>query len=255
MNKYNIFIRTQSIIDNILDIDDLEVGVVIDSYNYGKDSFFLNGKKYWLKDLFEIQIFTFDNEKIKTIDQLEHFCKHEMLMRTGYSRREKWIPKEILSEVGKNITSSFIKTEYGILKHNRVDNSIIDNFVDKQRILELRNIHNNDFDFTKLIAFLEELNLAYQNKMFLSIPMLVRAIIDHVPPLFGKTTFLEVAGSHGSKSFKENMSHLEKSNRKIADSLLHTQIRQKENLPTEVQINFKNDIDVLLQEIIRINLK
>ena len=48
------------------------------------------------------------------------------------------------------------------------------------------------------------------------------------------------------------MNILEKSSRKIADSYLHTQIRKNESsLPTETQINFKNDLDVLLQEIER----
>jgi hypothetical protein len=49
------------------------------------------------------------------------------------------------------------------------------------------------------------------------------------------------------------MTNLDKSSRKIADSYLHTHIRNKETLPNKTQINFKYDLDVLLQEIVRAN--
>jgi hypothetical protein len=80
---------------------------------------------------------------------------------------------------------------------------------------------------------------------------LVRSVIDHIPPLFGKTNFAEVCGSHGTRSFKDSMNKLE-SCRKIADSYLHTQIRNRESLLTRTQIDFRADLDVLLQEIVRV---
>ncbi len=49
------------------------------------------------------------------------------------------------------------------------------------------------------------------------------------------------------------MTNLENSSRKIADSYLHTRIRNKESLPNRTQVNFSNDMDVLLSEIIRIS--
>jgi len=125
-------------------------------------------------------------------------------------------------------------------------------YVDINRIMELNNITTNNFDLTKLIQFCIELNRAYNKKSYLTIPLLVRAIIDHVPPIFGKQNFTEVCGSCGTKSFKESMNILDKSSRKIADSIIHTQIRNKEVLPNETQINFKADLDVLLAEIYRI---
>jgi hypothetical protein len=48
------------------------------------------------------------------------------------------------------------------------------------------------------------------------------------------------------------MEHLDKSLRKIADAHLHPQIRKKEILPNKTQVNFSNDLDVLLSEIVRI---
>lgn len=123
-------------------------------------------------------------------------------------------------------------------------------FVNSDRILELQNVKSN-YDLTKLIQFCKELNNAYRKKSYLSIPLLIRAIIDHIPPIFGKLNFSDVCGSHGTKSFKDSMNNLDNSLRKIADSTIHTQIRRKETLPNETQINFKADLDVLLSEICR----
>jgi hypothetical protein len=39
----------------------------------------------------------------------------------------------------------------------------------------------------------------------------------------------------------------------IADSALHTQIRQRESIPGAAQVNFGADLDVLLAEVIRIS--
>jgi len=126
------------------------------------------------------------------------------------------------------------------------------NFVNQNRIKELRVIKSNDFDISKLVRFCEELNSAFSFENFLSTAMLVRAIVDHIPPVFGKTSFTEVANNHGSKSFKDSMKNLDNSSRKISDSHLHTQIRKKEVLPNSNQVDFSNDLDVLLSEVCRV---
>ncbi|HUV07200.1 MAG TPA: hypothetical protein VMX75_05690 [Spirochaetia bacterium] len=126
-------------------------------------------------------------------------------------------------------------------------------YVDPTRIQELKNITGTRFDLLKLIELCEELNISHSKKVILAIPTLVRSILDHVPPIFGQKSFKEVLNNYsGAKSFKDSMTNLENSSRKIADAFLHTQIRAKESLPTETQVNFKNDLDVLLQEIVRL---
>jgi hypothetical protein len=125
-------------------------------------------------------------------------------------------------------------------------------FVDPNRITELKGIKNFNFDLSKLIRKCEELNIAYSTECYFSVGMLIRAVIDHVPPIFIKKNFSEVTGGHGTRSFQESMTHLDKSSRKISDSMLHTQIREKEILPSKTQVNYSSDLDVLLAEIIRI---
>lgn len=127
-------------------------------------------------------------------------------------------------------------------------------FVDTKRIKELKNIKNNQFDFSRLIQMVKELNDAFSKDNYLTVIFFVRAIIDHVPPVFGCKNFSEVANNYkGSESFKGLMLNLDTQSRKIADHYLHTQIRKKESLPIEKQVNFSSALDFLLAEIIRIS--
>ena len=126
-------------------------------------------------------------------------------------------------------------------------------YIDINRINEVKQLHSENFDFIRLIRMLEELNQNYRMNNFLSVAMLARAIIDHVPPLFGCATFSEIANNYaGSQSFKGSMGSLSTSLRKIGDSHLHTQVRKKEILPNKNQVDFSNDLDVLLAEVVRI---
>jgi hypothetical protein len=126
-------------------------------------------------------------------------------------------------------------------------------FVDKARLQELQHLHSDQHDLTKLIGLCEELNRCVETECVFAIAMLTRAILDHVPPIFGAARFSEVANNaEGAKSFKESMQHLSNSARKIADAHLHVQIRRREVLPTMVQVDFSRDLDVLLGEIVRV---
>lgn len=147
---------------------------------------------------------------------------------------------------------SLIEDGFQKPKQKRSSNYISTKYVNLKRIEELRSVNSPEYDLKRLISKCEELNRCYENECFFSCAMLVRSIIDHVPPIFGKNNFSEVTGSYGTRSFKDSMIHLEKSSRKIADSYLHTHIRRKESLPNETQVDFSRDLDVLLAEIIRI---
>src|SRR5690606_41197512 len=88
---------------------------------------------------------------------------------------------------------------------------LLEEYVDSERIEELSKIVNPKYDLTRLIKLLKELNFAYYNEAYLTIPMLLRAIIDHVPPIFNKSNFADVCGSYGGRSFKDSMKHLDSS--------------------------------------------
>lgn len=127
-----------------------------------------------------------------------------------------------------------------------------DRYVSLTRIAELR-ASRGTYDMTRLVRLCEELNEASEGECHMTTAMLVRAIVDHVPPVFGVNTFTEVANNYaGSKSFLGSMQHLQNSLRHIADSYLHTQIRKTEVLATAQQVKFSADLDALLAEVARI---
>lgn len=129
-------------------------------------------------------------------------------------------------------------------------------YVSDVRINQLKEIENVGFDLMKLIQLCKELNDASRLENYYTVGMLVRTIINHVPPIFLQSNFDSVVNQYKSngntKSFKETIEHLEKSSRKIADSYVHSIVRSQEILPTEVQVDFKQGLDVLLGEIVRI---
>jgi hypothetical protein len=125
-------------------------------------------------------------------------------------------------------------------------------FVDQQRIEALRAIKSSEFSLIRLVQICDELNASWAAGSFLSVAMATRALIDHVPPLFDCSTFTEVANNVSvSASFQRSMRHLDASARNIADRHLHSRIRQQETLPNATQVDFSQDLDVLLEEIVR----
>ena len=106
-------------------------------------------------------------------------------------------------------------------------------FVAESRLGELRSLSSSQFDFKKLIRLCEELNTVYREGCYFATAMLTRGVLDHLPPLFGKTSFSEVANNYGGggKSFKETMHHLENAARKVADAHLHMPIRKAKPCP------------------------
>lgn len=180
-------------------------------------------------------------------DKIQYYEKS--IKRKAEKYADKWL--EIIGEAKHKV--DFLINKIDLLPEN--DNgkeTIKTTYVDLSRIEELKKIQSKDFDLTRLVQQCEELNDASNKGNPYSVILLVRAIIDHVPPIFGKGNFQEVTNNYGPKSFKESIERLDKSSRKIADSGLHQQIRKKETLPNKTQVNFSNDLDVLLAEIVRI---
>lgn len=126
-------------------------------------------------------------------------------------------------------------------------------YINKRRLRDLRKINSSKFDLRRLSQMCKEVNAAYP-KNCITVIYLIRGIIDHVPPIFGCNNFTEVVNNYGGggRSFKELMKNLNDSSRKIADTYLHIQIRKKEFLPNQTQVNFSQSLDMLLGEIIRV---
>jgi hypothetical protein len=124
--------------------------------------------------------------------------------------------------------------------------------ISKTRLDELRNLSSSRFDFGKLIRLCEEINTVYGEGCYFSTAMLTRTLLDHVPPVFGKANFDEVANHHGARSVKGALKHLNDASKSVADGHLHEQISNRTTLPTAQQVDCRQQLDVLLGEIVRV---
>ncbi|WP_376851020.1 hypothetical protein [Caenimonas terrae] len=109
-----------------------------------------------------------------------------------------------LNEIGRKGARSPEQVRVGSLSAtSRSDKSP---YVAVSRIGELRGIPKTKWDTAKLVRLLEELNIAHANELCMATAMLVRAITDHVPPIFGRADFTEVANNlTGNKSLKRSL--------------------------------------------------
>jgi len=124
-------------------------------------------------------------------------------------------------------------------------------FVHASVIDALRQVKSKQFDLTKVIGFCEELNSAYALANYLSCSLLIRALLNHVPPAFGQANFQQVVSQSG-RSLKELFKPLEDIARDVADLHTHSQIGRKESMPTKSQVEpFKPGFEFLLQELIK----
>jgi len=253
---YNLYFICDYSAFNLFNVTEEKLAKIINAYRKKLRSFTLSGKEYFIAGLREIKIFSIEVES-----RPEEFEKHWKIHNFGEYKNHSYIyTDKCLSQLGKDVTDSFIgDDEYGCDKEpdndfNPVYNNMV--FVDESRLQELKDISNTEFDLSKLIKLCEEINLNYKYGCFLSVGMIGRTIINHIPPIFGYEKFIEVVNNYGGVksniSFKKSMGNLNNSLKNIADGILHQTIRKQEILPNETQIDFKNDLDVLLAEIIRI---
>ena len=122
-------------------------------------------------------------------------------------------------------------------------------FLNYNVLIDLKAASSEEYDVKKLVGYCEELNDAYGRANYLSCVLLVRAVMNHIPPIFGFETFSQVIANSG-KSVKAVLSHLEDQARPIADLHTHLLIRKKEQLPTQPQIRpYKPRYEILIQGI------
>jgi len=122
-------------------------------------------------------------------------------------------------------------------------------YVDKNTLLRLNKIESGNFDLSRLIALCNELDDNYSLENYHSCAMLLRAIFDHIPPIFDKKNFDDVCAQHGGKSFKDIIRPLNETAKKIGDDYLHTQISKKVLAVTKTQVSFQANLDTLLNEV------
>jgi hypothetical protein len=117
-------------------------------------------------------------------------------------------------------------------------------------IEDLSKVKSNQFDVTKLTGYCKEINSSFYHGNVVACLLLIRTVLNHLPPVFGYKSFAEVTANAG-KSLKENLEHLESGLRKLADLYAHQPIRTKEQYPTKSQVEpFRPQFELLLHEVL-----
>jgi hypothetical protein len=118
----------------------------------------------------------------------------------------------------------------------------------KQEIIEMFINKQDNFNYKKLIRLLGELNSNYVAGYIYSSAMLIRAILDHIPPLLGFGSFEEVVKNYSwPRTDREYMKNL-LDFKNEGDDVLHRQISQNLDLLDMGNLPNSNRINRLLQE-------
>jgi hypothetical protein len=127
-------------------------------------------------------------------------------------------------------------------------------FIATVRLDALRSANHVEFDCTRLICLCEELNACAAGGHAHAVILLVRAVLDHIPPVFGVRSFAEVASNYGGggQSFKASAERLQNQARKVADRMLHQIIRNREVAPEMHEVDFSRELETVLAEVCRI---
>ncbi|MFK0249727.1 hypothetical protein ACIQUM_33930 [Amycolatopsis azurea] len=105
------------------------------------------------------------------------------------------------------------------------------NYIDQELIEKLEVAQQGSkWGLKKLLQLLRELNENYDSKNVYACHALLRAVLDHVPPVFNQKNFASVAVQYNwSLTDKKYMKRLEEF-RAQADDALHRQIRSREDI-------------------------
>ncbi|MFJ1709724.1 hypothetical protein [Kitasatospora sp. NPDC088346] len=121
-------------------------------------------------------------------------------------------------------------------------------YVDAKLITELeQKAGTTAWKLDKFLQLARELNDNFANENPYACHALLRAIIDHVPPVFGQGSFEQVASSHPwghtDKAYMRKLVEF----KKAADDVMHRQIRRSENVISMHDLPLRSYVNALLR--------
>lgn len=121
--------------------------------------------------------------------------------------------------------------------------------VESGLIAQLSEKKSSALDVGSLVRMCKEINSSYAHGNILATALLMRTVLNHIPPVFGHDSFAQVVANAG-KSLKDNFEHLENGLRKIADFHAHRKIATPESYPSVAQVEpFRPQFELLLQQV------
>lgn len=256
MAYFNVYIEnSRDKRQYMIALNDQQINKLVQAYLDGEKSLMVKGVERDIYKPLKFIIYSINPIQGLTGDQAsveQNLRKYARIYKVDISQK-------FFTKVGSNITDSLTGGKSWGGNDRTIGNNqtkSLTSYISPLRLEELKSLKSKNFDLIKLIRLIEEVNENYSNKCFFATGALVRSIMDHIPPIFGMKNFDEVTNNYSppgrSKSFKESMEHLNKSMRKISDKIVHSQITNSETLPNETQVDCRRDLDVLLEEIVRV---
>lgn len=122
--------------------------------------------------------------------------------------------------------------------------------IDPALIERLSTTQSATLDLEFLVRMCREINSCFAHGNLVATTLLMRAVLNYVPPLFGQETFPQVVAQIG-RSLKDSFDHLESGLRKVADFHSHRRIGATELYPSAAQVEpFKPQFELLLQQVV-----
>lgn len=249
--NYNIHISAFKGRFNLLNITEEQLHKVIKAYLGGENAFTLSGETYHFgKSVSTFRIFTNDSaystEKLKTIE-IEDGSGWGMISGAYFT-------VDNLLNFGREVTDEIIgDNSFGcqataVIAPNEI-------FISETHIEELESLNGKcRYNLSKMIALCKEINHNFLCHNYYSVAMLLRALLNHVPPAFnGKESFDQVLADWNGprhKTKRELLSRLNEVQRKLADLITHERLKEIEPPINRQQVSFFPEIDYLLQETI-----
>ncbi len=109
----------------------------------------------------------------------------------------------------------------------------------------------------KLIEHCKAFNTAYENTHYITCAILIRAILDYIPTIFGFENIARLSSQlNGKRTFKDALDQLEQAIRKVADDALHNPANKIEIIKvTKATIDNQTPNLIIVLEIVARQLK
>jgi hypothetical protein len=124
------------------------------------------------------------------------------------------------------------------------------NIIDQSVIGKLAAVPSSKFDTTFLVQMCKEINSCYAHRNIIATALIMRAVLNYIPPVFEQKTFEQVT-AHSNRSVKQAFTHLQDGLRKIADFHTHRVITKRDVYPSSAQVEpYKPQFEILLHEVL-----
>jgi hypothetical protein len=235
----------------LLDITDEQLHKVIAAYLAGDNNFTLSGETFYFGQW--VSVFKiFENKSGLSKDELKNLQSENGAGSGFFSYTHFTIDQ--LRGLGVDLTDQLVGDKsFGCNREKAIEENT--NFVNSKRIQELVELDGKcPYDLYKLISLCKEINSNYIQHNYYSVTLLLRTVLNHVPPAFnGKESFDQVLSEFQGpkhKTKREILSRIQELQRKLADMVTHERLKKFEPEMTVQQVSFIPEIDYLLQEVI-----